>query len=995
MKRKLLLSMMLMFLLVSSAWAQRTITGTVTSADGALPGATVQVKGTQQGTQTDIEGKYSITVPEGTETLVYRFVGYKTVEETIGNRTVIDVTMIDGVLESVVVVGYGEQSERFSTQTVSTVTGTALAEQPVTSVQDALQGQAAGVQMTGASGVIGSQPNIRIRGVTSITSGSSPLYVVDGVPLNDAEGTTLEGGYSNLLGGGTATNPLIEINPQDIESVTILKDASATAIYGSRGANGVIVITTKKGKANQKTMFNADVYTGWVTPVAINETMNRDQYAEYRNAVRVGLGAAPIDFPEGNFDWVDAVLRTGTTSNYSLSATGGTEKTQFYVGGTYFRQSAYVIGNDLERLSGRVNVSHNATDKLRFGVNLNLVTTDNDRISSDNSTFAPLTSSYLQSPFVQPRDENGAYVNTGFIANVLAIEELSTRYLKTRRTIGNIYAEYDIIPNLKVRTSFGTDLVYAKEKIRDVEIVSPGGYAYRRDIQDNKWLNTTTVDYSKSTGDHSFNALLGFSYETSRLETMAVEGSGFVTDGFPNVGNAATPTITSETGSQWALESQFLRLNYRYNDRYLAEATVRRDGSSRFGANNRYGIFWAVSGGWILSEESFLNDIEALDILKLSVSYGTTGNDRVGNFASLGLYQGGVNSDYAGFPGIRPTQAANPDLSWEETTQLDVTVSFGFLKRFSGQVSYYNKVTDGILLDVPLPYTSGFASIIQNVGKMGNSGIDLSLTSTNIETASGFKWVTSLNAGYVKNEVLSLPADNQDPEGRNILTATSYQRAIEGYSLNTYYMIKYKGINPETGDAEWFTKDGEVTTTPTPDDRVIVGSAIPEWTGGLRNTFTYKGLSLDALFNFSIGSYVYLDEFTFLNNPTSSFNKTTELLNVWENPGDNAYAPAYTSATNLTFAQESTQQLANANFLRLRTLTLAYDLPKNILAKTKTITRARVYVRGQNLLTVTSKDFFGADPEVNRDGTDGQLQGASFFTPPQGQALTIGANFSF
>ena len=994
MKRKLLLSMMLMFLLVSSAWAQRTITGTVTSADGALPGATVQIKGTQQGTTTDAQGSYSLTVPEGTETLVYRFVGYRTVEETVGSRTVIDVTMVDGTLESVVVVGYGEQSERFSTQTISTVTGENIAEQPVTSVQEALQGQAAGVQMTGASGVIGSQPNIRIRGVTSVTSGSAPLYVVDGVPLNDAQGALDEGGYSNTLGGAAATNPLIEINPQDIESISILKDASATAIYGSRGANGVIIITTKKGKANQKTTFNADIYAGWVTPVAINETMNARQYADYRTNVRAGLGQSPITFPEGEgFDWVDAVLRTGSTSNYTLSAAGGNEKTQFYVGGTYFTQSAYVIGNDLDRLSGRLNVSHNATDKLRFGVNLNLVTTDNDRISSDNSTFAPLTSSYLQNPFVEPRDENGAYVNTGFIANVLAIEELSTRYLKTRRTIGNIYAEYDIIPDLKFRTSFGTDLVYASEKLRDVEIVSPGGYAYRRDIQDNKWLNTSTIDYTKLTGDHRFNALFGFSYETARYEALAVEGSGFVTDGLPNVGSAATPTITSETGSEWALESQFLRLNYRYNERYLAEATVRRDGSSRFGANNRYGVFWAASAGWILSEESFLSNVEALDLLKLSASYGTSGNDRVDNFAALGLYGGGVLSDYAGNPGIRPIQAANPDLSWEETTQLDVTLSFGFLNRFTGSVSYYNKITNDILLDVPIPYTTGYSSIIQNVGEMQNTGFDFNLTSTNIDV-NGFKWTTSLNGGYLKNEVLSLP-DNPDSEGRDFVQATTAQRAIEGHPLNTFYMVRYVGINSETGDAEWLTKDGEITNAPTPDDRVIVGQALPDWTGGIRNTISYRGLSLDAMFNFQLGGYVALSEFEFLNNPISAFNKTTKLLDVWENPGDNAYAPAYTSQTNRNFAQESTQQLMKSDFLRLRTLTLAYDLPKNILAKTKTLTRARLYVRGQNLLTVTSKDFIGADPEVNRDGTDGQLQGDSFFTPPQGKAFTIGINFSF
>lgn len=979
------------FLLGGAVYAQSTVSGKVTSMESgeALPGVNVIVKGTTVGTVTDIEGNYNLSVPADDAVLQFSFIGYITEEEPINGRATIDLAMAPDLqqLSEVVVVGYGTQSEKLGLQSVSEVNSEEFANQPVISPQELIQGRAAGVQVVSSSGVLGSRSNLRIRGASSMGAGNQPLYVVDGVPLNDGE-------YSNDL-GAVSLNPLQSINPNDIESISILKDASAVAIYGSRGANGVVIINTKQGSASGRTNINLDYYTGFSGPTNNFDMMNADQYRQFRADYNLAQGSdtntSPSDFPQGSFDWPAAVLRTGRTNNYALSASGGSESTTFYIGGTYFNQEGFTIGNEVDKLNGRFNLNHNMSDKLRFGFNLGLSALNNDRISSDNSTFAPLTSAYLQPPYVEPYNEDGTYANTGFIANVLAIEDLSIRELITRRTTGNLYAEYDIIENLTLRTDFGADLIQTEETIRDPEIVSPGGYGYKRIVQDNKWLNTTTLNFDRTLEDHYVELLLGGSFETSTRNSIAVEGSGFVSDQLPNVASAATPTLTSAEATTWALISQFARGNYRFRDRYLLEASIRRDGSSRFGTDNKFGIFWAVSGGWILSDESFMDGATFVDNLKLTASYGTSGNDRLGNFASFGLYEAGTLSDYAGIPGIRPTQPANPQLQWEETKQLDVGVSSSFFgDRLGFDFNYYIKTTEGLLLEVPLPYTTGFSNINRNVGTLENRGFDLLISGDIIRNAD-FQWTTSLNLGYLQNKALSLP-ENKDDEGRDFVLGTDAQRAIEGYSINTFYLIRYNGVNPQTGDAEWLKKNGEVTTNPTADDRVIVGSAIPDFTGGFTNTFRYKGFDLNVLFSFVSGNKVFRAGRRFTENAASSFNKSTKLLNYWEQSGDDAFFPALSSPTAGIFAQNSTLQLEDGDFIRLRNASLGYTLPSSLLSGTNFLRSARIYVMGQNLLTFAKSDL---EPEINGTADENLQQGESFFTPPQARTITFGVSIGF
>ncbi|MDZ7935199.1 MAG: TonB-dependent receptor [Emticicia sp.] len=994
MMRKNLLSLLFSVIIGVQAFAQdKTVSGKVTSSDDGspLPGVNITVKGTTKGASTDASGVYKIAAPANS-VLVFSYVGFTMKEIQIKNQTIIDLQLSPdaGLLSEVVVVGYGQQSKKLSTQTIATVGSKAIANRPVLSPQELLQGQAAGVQMVGSSGLLGANPVIRIRGAASITGGGQPLFVVDGVPLND-------GALSAGQGGATGLNPLLNINPQDIESMSVLKDAAAVSIYGSRGANGVILINTKKGTSDKKTEINLDTYTGFSDPTSLIPMMNTQQFVGYVGEYRAARGLAAVNLSNDYFDWPTNVVQQGRTNNISLSARGGNQNTTFFIGGTYATESGFTIGNDLSRLAGRLNLEHKATKFLTIGTNLSISNVDMDRVGAENSTFAPLTSAYLQLPNVLPRDAAGNFRNTGFIQNVIGIEALNTNRYVSKRTTGNIYAEFKIIKDLVFRTDFGMDYNAGDTKQRQVDLFTPTGSATRDFQYDSKWLSTNTLKYNKDLGKSTFGVLAGYSYETALFDRIAVSGTGFASDGLPNVVSAATPTTTLEERSEWALESQFGRLNYGYDNKYVAEASIRRDGSSRFGADNRYAVFYAVSGGWILSEEKFLKNQNFINFLKLTASYGTAGNDRIGNFSSLDLYGGGVLSDYAGSPGLRPTQVPNPGLTWEETAQLDVGFTTTFYKnKFNLSVNYFDKITSGILLDVPFPFTTGFASASKNVGKMQNNGIEIDFNA-NIFDKGDFRWSAGFNATYLKNKVLELPEASIDPDGNRFVAGSAAQRAVVGRSLNEFFMVEAIGVNPTTGDLEWRTKEGNATTTYSANNRVFVGSAIPKWTGGFNTNMSYRGIDLAAQFSYSYGNKVLIDGLRFTDNmsATAGFNKSVDILDYWKNPGDVAFAPRLASPTAPLFNQPSTLQLQNGSFMRLRNLSIGYTVPTKLLEKQKVVRTLRIYGMGQNLLLLKDKNFRGPDPEVSANGPNNQILGQSFFALPQARVITFGLNLGF
>ncbi|WKN29668.1 TonB-dependent receptor [Porifericola rhodea] len=994
-------SLMIVLFCFTSVQAQnRTVSGKVTSAESgeSLPGVNVIVKGTTVGTVTDIDGNYKLNVPQDASTLVFSFIGLAEREVAIGDRSSINIEMNEDAqqLSEVVVQAYGAKSEKLNVQQIETVNADNFRDFPVVSPQELLQGQASGIQVTGSSGVIGTSQNVRIRGVASINAGTQPLYVLDGVPLNDASGGAE--GYSDEA-GGSALNPIFNLNPNDIESMTVLKDASATALYGSRGANGVVLITTKKGSAGQKTQFSFDYFTGWSEPTVLKDVLSADEWRQFRSDYLTARGTPtePSSLPQTGYNWLDGVTQTGRTNSYSLSARGGTDKTTFYVGGTYFNSSSYQIGNDVDKINGRLNLTHEATDKVRFGLNLGLSSLTNDRFFQENSTGSPLTVGYLQLPYLEPYDADGNFQDVGF-DNPLASQALNTFEFVSQRTTGNVYAEFEPIERLILRTDWGIDNVLTETKTRTVDLFLSGGSAGREIIQDDKWVSTNTASYSFDLEDNMFTVLGGFSYETSVRDDIEVGSQGFISDALPNVVSGATPTTTEATGTEWSLYSLFGRLNYNYSNRYILEGNIRRDGSSRFGANNRYGVFWAVSGGWLISEESFFPENSAVNFLKLTSSYGISGNDRIDNFASLGLY--GAGRDYNGYPGLEAAQPANPDLTWEETSQLDVSLSAHFLdSRLRLDASWYNKVTTDLLLDVPILTTTGFTSRTENAGELLNRGIDINLAADIIE-GPDFRWTAQANIGFLHNEVLELPGASVDPFGNQFVSQAAFgsQRAVVGSNVNEFFIIRYNGINPQTGDPEWLNRDGEPTNSPTSDDRVYVGSALPSFSGGITNAFQYKGLELRIFANFVSGSksYVSDNEFSYNIAASGAFNMSGDVLDYWTTVGENATVPALRSDYIADFNRESTLHLFDASYLRIKNIRLSYNIPNNLLESSNFFDRAVVYVQAQNAFTLFSDlKEAGIDPEVNNGGTDTSAQGETFFTSPQARTITVGVSLGF
>jgi TonB-dependent starch-binding outer membrane protein SusC len=972
--------------------AQRVVSGSISDKSGnALIGVTVVAKDLPDlGVITDIDGKFSLTVPEQTKFLTVSYPGFTTQDITIEGLNNVEVEMeTSQILDEVLVVGYGSKSSRNNTQSVAVLSEKALKNRVALGPQELLQGQAAGVQMVNSSGLLGAQASIRIRGAASITGGGQPLFVVDGVPLNDDVRTTAQGGGSGL-------NPLININSSDIESMTVLKDAAAVAIYGSRGSNGVVVIKTKKGGNNEKTSLSLDVSTGKSDPTNLLQTLNAQQYADYNNEYRKARGLSVNQLSTTGFDWVNSVVQTGKNNVINLSARGGSEKTSYYLGGSFSRESGFTIGNDSERLSGRLNVEHKAKDWLTLGTNISTSKVTMDRIGAENNTFAPLTSSYLQQPFVVPRDTAGNLLNTGFVQNVIAIEQLNTNDLLSRRTIGNVFADFKIIDGLNFRSDFGLDNTNLLQKTRVVNLITPGGTASRNITDDYKWLSTNTLNFRKDIGKGTLGLLAGYSFETSKSLDVLVAGSGFASDDLPNVTSASTPTSTLENVTQWAIESQFARADYNYNNTYIVEGTFRRDGSSRFGINNRYGNFWAVSGGVILSELLFKNN-KTVNLLKVTGSYGTAGNDRIGNFSSQTLYGTGVAADYAGDPGLRPIQTANPDLTWETTGQLDFGIASKFFdNRLNFNINWYDKKTTGALLDVPQPFTTGFVFLTRNVGEVQNTGIDLEISGDIINTKN-FSWSLNFNGGYLKNKVIDLPNAAVDPDGNKFITGSGNQRAVAGRTLNEFFMVRGNGVNPQTGDYEWLDKSGKPVTTYSTNNRVFVGSAIPKYVGGFGTNIGYKGIDISGLFNFTYGNKVLIDGLRFTENMNSSagFNKTLNVLNYWKESGDVVAFPKLSSSTAPLYNQASTNFLQNGSFLRLRNLQVGYSLPESIIKGQKAISSARIYFLGQNLWLMKDKNFRGPDPEVSANGANNLVQGESFFALPQARIMTLGANITF
>jgi TonB-linked SusC/RagA family outer membrane protein len=1004
MKLKLtwLLTLFMAFVMQFSFSQEKTVTGTITTLEDGLPlpGASVVVKGTSRGQQTDFDGNYSINASVG-DILVFSYVGMKNTEIAIGSGNTYDVVLeLDGALDEVVVVAYGSQSKEKIVQNVSVIGEAALENLVTTSSADQLlQGQASGVQVVSTSGLLGANVNVRVRGINTINGNSAPLFVVDGVVLTDNTNTFGDG-------GNTGQNPLSFINPNDIESFTVLKDAGATALYGTRGANGVILITTKKGRAGQEATVTVNNFVQFTTVADLFTALTPDEYRGFRTDVRniqngtnlgpedLGLGA----FGSGGFDYIDGVSRTGVTKHTDVNLRGGSENTTYFLSGLYEGAESFAVGNDLTRFGIRTNLEHKLNDWLVIGANVGITNTVLNAIGRENNTFAPFTSAFLTNPTVVPFDEDGNYVRSAnFIPNIIAVANENTNKTDATRIIGSAYAQVYFTPKLSFRSELGVDRTTSEQNTRNIDIVSAGGSANMLTISDNLYRVTNSLSYANTFGKHSLNLLALQEYEERRRRNTQISGTGFLSDDLLNVGSAATQLVNAASRSGSIITGYLGRISYDFDSKYIFEVSGRVDGSSRFGSNNRYGRFWSLATGWTISKEKFLENADWLDFFSFRGSIGTAGNDRLGgNFPSLALYG---TDRYNGIPTANVTQAENVNLGFEQTRTLDIGFrSAYFNNRLTLNVTYFKKNTTDLLFNLPVPRQSGELDQAQNTGELQNAGWEFDLTA-DIVRGEDFSWSTTLNVTTLENEVIALNSDAAlDDQGRRFIE-TGAQRAIEGLPLSNFFLVRYVGVNSQTGDAEWLDIDGNVTTNPNFDtDRVIVDeSALPDFTGGWINNFRYKNWDLSTVMNFAVGNSILVDGLRFIDGIDAiggTINVRSENLDFWREPGDNAFAPSPASSTANNFNQRSTAQMRDGSFLRLNNITLGYNFPKKLMDKMSIISSVRLYATATNLFTIKGDDLEGIDPE-NNDSNDPLRQGVSFFTAPQSSTFLLGATIQF
>lgn len=972
-----------------------TVSGVVTDQAGIpIPGANVLVKGTKSSTQTDFSGNFAIKASSN-DVLVVSFVGMSTVEVKASAKVTVKLKDASNLLENVVVVGYGTQSKKKSTDAIARVTAKDIQQIPVSNVQNALVGKLAGVQITQTNGKVEGGVSVRVRGAASISAGKEPLYVLDGIPLIT----------TNESNNGAPTNPLLTLSTNEIESIDVLKDASSAAIYGARGANGVVIITTKKGKEGKGTFsinlsqgvseathkrkwLNAAQYVELFTEASINGTGDASEAESYFDAYAAGTDWRNL---EVDTDWQDLAFRNGFSTDADFSVSGGDAKTKYFFSGAYNNTSGIIVNNDLERVTARTNISHKLTDRFTAGMNLSFSRSQINRVQDDNSFTTPLQM-VAQSPLAPARLADGSpNQNTEYI-NYFQAADNSFYKTIVRRLIGKVYGEFKILSFLKANSDFSYDLMSQTEDAwygKNYPGIGTDGEVFASSVNNETYITSNYLTFDKTFAEkHDVNIVAGMEFNKFNRRYQDVTSIYFPNDTFTTIDGGAEVNAGSGNETDYTFVSQFGRLSYSFANKYLVKASIRRDGSSRFGINNRFGIFPAVSAGWVVSEESFLKDNSILSYLKLKGSWGKLGNAELGNFASRQFY--GPNS-YNLKSGLSFAQAGNPNLTWEKSSQIDFGAEIGFLNRINLEADYYKKTTDGLLFSVPLSLSSGATSINQNIGEIESKGLEFVLNTKNIDTQD-FKWSTNFNVTTNKTKVLSLPNGNKD-----IVGAFTINRV--GDNVSSFYLKEYAGVDPANGDALYYdgtiTKnaDGTITRNTTSNyaaaPRVIAGNPFPTLMAGLTNTINYKGLDFSFTFQGEWGASIYNSAGIFQSVSGDYLdNQTVDQLKRWRNPGDITNVPqARLYGSNGT--GHSTRFLDKADFVRLRNLTIGYTLPSSVV-KDLGMSSVRFYGTGVNLLTFTN--YSGYDPEARRDDSG---IGEEFYSAPPARTIALGVNINF
>lgn len=1008
MRKLVLFAVSLLFMGTQIALAQRTVSGKVTSSEDNLgiPGVAVQAKGTNVGTTTNIEGVYSFSAPAGATTIVFSSLGMKTQEMPIGSGVVNVIMKPDALsLEGVVVTGYGVRKKAAFTGASAQVGEDVVKQKTESNVINSLQGSVAGLQISAATGQPGAPTTARIRGLGSVNSGNAPLYVIDGVPVSSGA----QGLYTDDPGSGT--DPLSTINPDDIESISVLKDASATSIYGSRASNGVIVITTKKGTEGKANLnFNAKVglstvpfvkrsfqkvdyddYKKFLVESMINSKTFGKPYTEEQALERIKeIGG--VDFNSGvNTDWWDAVSRTGVVQEYGVTSSGGTEKTKFFVSGGYFDNQGIFYGSDFKRYTARLNVDHQATKYLTLGMNMSGAYAQINQIATGFAMASPIMGSFMLRPTDPIKNPDGSWFlapnNSGFNPVALYQSEYPNQaYQQQYKALISPYIQIKFYKNVYFQSKVGIDFTTMKEKNVWSSQVSPDGIAQNGVTQNTDQtqavLNiTNTLNWLPSIGKNNFNVLLGQEAQKFTYYEMYGSGIGFTTPMLTAIANAAETDAQAITSAA-ALQSFFGNVEYDYDNKYYLAGSLRYDGSSRFGTNNKWGTFFSLGAKYRISQENFMANTRSwLNNLTIRVSYGTSGNQNVNYYAAQGLYG---STTYAEINGLYPATIENPNLKWESRNKFDVGLDFTIFDIFTMELDYYNDITNDMHFGVPQSYASGVGTILTNIGRMRNQGFEFQINAL-IMNQKNFKWTAALNFTTNQNEILKLATDKPIYGNTSVLAV--------GKPYGSWYLQEWAGVDPETGAPRWYGANGEyVYSYSQAVQRELGSSSQAKFYGGFSTRFEFFNFDFGIQLNYSYGNKVFINDLRYYENGGETPTQPTTyyvLDNAWRSPTDqgNGDVPkiqwgGYNGAENW-----SSRQLVDCSYLRIKSIMLGYTIPKKSIEKIH-LSSFRAFVAIDNLYTFTSKNFRGYDPESGL----GSAQLGNYPTPIN---YTLGINVGF
>ncbi|MEY4627888.1 MAG: hypothetical protein RLZZ595_214 [Bacteroidota bacterium] len=1014
MRKILLLLCGTLFLLGNLSAQNRTVSGKVNDATGSpVPNASVIVKGTRIGTTTNANGNFSFSVPSTSRALVISAVGQSTIEVTIPPNGVVEVNLQqeDLKMEEVIITGYQSRRKKDEAGAISTIRGKEIENLPNPSLDKALQGRAAGVLVQANNGIPGGGINIRIRGTGSFLAGTQPLFVIDGVQLN----TRSDANY-------TESNPLAFLNPNDIESIDILKDAASAAIYGAQASNGVVIVTTKKGRAG-KTKFQFNSYVGQATALKKLDVLNSQQLFQLRseayafannllpseliikrtvlNEFRVPIANITTDKAADDaaaalptYDWQDAAFRSGAIQNYEMNASGGNDRTTFRISGSYNLQEAIVTTANFKRGTLKFDLSNKATDKLTINTSVNASSFDQNVPFATSGSFlgSPAFAAATIWPFNPIYNPDGTYFGVppqnvaGILnQNVIAVNEFNKGFNRTNQLVGNINLDYKIKPWLTYRPFFGLDYRIVQGK-RFTDPRTPDGFNRKGLGQvESEWntnfISTQTLNFNFNIQDkHKIDGLVGYEYRRENQEGIGAVAEGFPTFQFTTLNTAATPLSTSEFFTGYRRQSGFTNINYNYDGKYIVSGIMRYDGSSRFGENYRYGAFPSIRAAWNIDNENFMANSKWINSLRFRASYGITGSDQIGNFDGLGLY--GAASPYNGAPGISFSQLANPELRWEKNKTANLGLDFSFFSnRVFGSVEAYDKLTADLLLPQPVQLTSGFSSITRNVGQISNRGLELTLSVQPVKSRrpDGFNWTSTFIFTYNKNKVKKLYD--------NLLELPGDPSTRVGKEIGSIFTQRYAGVNAATGRPMWLDTLGHVTYQPLNRDRVYVGDVQPDYWGGWTNNFTYKGFTLDIFFQYEYGRWAQDGQINFMIENIARLNSFVDVYEGrWTKPGQVTWWPRMNTAgaeVKGSSAASGSRTWFKADYVRLKNVTLSYDFNSDLVRKMK-LNNARFYIQGTNLWTLS--DWFSYDIE---------FVGTSTGIIPQSRNITAGIQLGF